>query len=99
MFHALRTIATTEAGGARALYFGWRITALRAGLVASAELATYDSTKVFILERNILGPIWGGGEGVRAHIVAGFIAACAGTFVSSPADLIKTRYRIFFLGC
>jgi len=83
---AFRHIIKHE-GGAKALYKGSSPTIIRASLVTSSQLGTYDSVK-----NNVLKKMFGFQEGYPLHLLSAFAAGIVITLVSNPADVIKSRY-------
>eukprot|EP00913_Durusdinium_trenchii_P023051 g21643.t1 len=53
-------------------------------LVNGAEIGTYDESKLVFLESV--------GDGLVAHVSASFVAGLASACVSTPADVVKTRF-------
>lgn len=71
--------------GLPGLYKGVGPTMLRAAVLTSAQLSSYDQTKVTLRELNVLpdGPI--------IHFLASFVSGLVTTTATSPVDVIKTR--------
>lgn len=72
--------------GIKGLYKGVVPTMLRAGVLASAELATYDVLKEFIaisLKKD--------NKSVLVHIITAFIASIISCLVSCPFDMVRSR--------
>ncbi|KAI8806874.1 mitochondrial carrier domain-containing protein [Cladochytrium replicatum] len=74
-----------EEGGVRSLWRGASPAVQRAALVNLGELATYDSAKQYMLR------IRGGKDDVLTHILSSMCSGFCGAFLSTPADVIKTR--------
>lgn len=74
-----------RADGLRGLYKGVGPTTLRAAVLTSAQLASYDHTKVFLRELNVLP------DGPYIHFLASFVSGLVTTTATSPVDVIKTR--------
>ncbi len=60
-------------------------TVIRAACVTAGQLASYDHTKFYIKEHNLLE------DGVPLHIMASLVSGFCATTVAAPADVIKTR--------
>jgi dicarboxylate transporter 10 len=71
--------------GWQCLMRGWGPNAIRAGLMTSSQLASYDSFKS-ILTRDL-----GMGDNMRTHFASSVLASLVATTVCSPVDVIKTR--------
>lgn len=82
-FHAFWQIFQLE--GIRGLYKGVIPTTLRAAILTSAQLSSYDHSKVLLKKLNILP------DGPAVHLIASFIAGLVATTATSPVDVIKTR--------
>eukprot|EP01130_Rhizamoeba_saxonica_P011586 TRINITY_DN4816_c0_g1_i1.p1 TRINITY_DN4816_c0_g1~~TRINITY_DN4816_c0_g1_i1.p1 ORF type:complete len:262 (-),score=20.34 TRINITY_DN4816_c0_g1_i1:27-812(-) len=72
-------------GGIQGLYRGVVPTCLRASILTSAQLASYDHSKYLLREYRILE------DGPHMHIIAAIISGLVTTTASSPVDVIKTR--------
>ena len=59
---------------------------VRNSLVNAAEMVTYDMMKEAILARRLLA------DDVACHVTAAFASGFFATVVSSPVDVMKTRY-------
>lgn len=70
--------------GFKGFWAGLRPNVVRTFLVNGAEIGTYDESKLFLLESV--------GDGLVAHISASFVAGLASACVSTPADVVKTRF-------
>lgn len=68
--------------GMRGMYVGCIPTSLRAGLVASAEIASYDQIKQIIGDHN---------KDILSNGLVGIISGFLGAFVSNPIDVVKSR--------
>ena len=66
-------------------YTGVRPTVIRAMLLNSTQLSTYDHSKHHLINHGYMR------EGKGAHFVSSFIAGLFVAIVTSPADVIKTR--------
>lgn len=71
--------------GAGSLFRGVWPNTLRAGLMTSSQLATYDEAKILLLKTAYFD------EGVKTHFAASLISGLVATTVCSPVDVIKTR--------
>ncbi|KAI9869364.1 MAG: Mitochondrial dicarboxylate transporter [Trichoglossum hirsutum] len=71
--------------GWRSLFRGVWPNGMRALLMTSSQLATYDSFKRLIMMETPLG------DGTATHFTASFLAGFVATTICSPADVIKTR--------
>lgn len=70
--------------GFKGFWAGLRPNVVRTFLVNGAEIGTYDESKLLLLESV--------GDGLVAHISASFVAGLASACVSTPADVVKTRF-------
>lgn len=68
--------------GIKGLYIGCVPTSLRAGLVAAAEIASYDQIKQMIGYQN---------NDIISNGLVGIISGFLGAFVSNPIDVVKSR--------
>ena len=71
--------------GAASLFRGVWPNTLRAGLMTSSQLATYDQAKLYLLATAYFD------DGIKTHFVASLISGLIATTVCSPVDVIKTR--------
>lgn len=71
--------------GFAGLYKGVGPTTLRAAVLTSAQLSSYDHSKIFLRKLDILP------DGPSIHFAASFIAGLVTTTATSPVDVIKTR--------
>lgn len=71
--------------GFKGLYKGVGPTTLRAAVLTSAQLSSYDHTKVILRELNIFP------DGPTIHFLASFVSGLVTTTATSPVDVIKTR--------
>lgn len=71
--------------GYKGFWAGLRPNVVRTFLVNGAEIGTYDEAKLAVVESL-------GGEGLLAHICASFVAGLCSACVSTPSDVVKTRY-------
>jgi hypothetical protein len=76
-----------KANGFIGLYKGWQITCVRAAMLTSAQLGTYDTIK-----NNIFKKYFKLEDGILLHICASMTAAIFTTAASNPFDVIKTKY-------
>eukprot|EP01116_Phalansterium_solitarium_P020510 TRINITY_DN6084_c0_g1_i1.p1 TRINITY_DN6084_c0_g1~~TRINITY_DN6084_c0_g1_i1.p1 ORF type:complete len:326 (+),score=43.30 TRINITY_DN6084_c0_g1_i1:131-979(+) len=83
--HAFVTIMRDE-GGVRGLYKGALPTIVRASLLNSAQLASYDESKRFLLRHGYFN------DNFSLHFTAACISGLVTTTVVNPADLVKTRW-------
>jgi solute carrier family 25 protein 14/30 len=83
-FHAFYTIYTEE--GIRGLYKGVFPTTLRAAILTSSQLASYDHSKRLLLRTGLFQ------DNPYLHITASIISGLVTTTASSPVDVIKTRW-------
>ncbi|CAJ1366200.1 unnamed protein product [Effrenium voratum] len=70
--------------GVKGFWAGLRPNVVRTFLVNGAEIGTYDESKLALLETV--------GDGLVAHISASFVAGLASACISTPADVVKTRF-------
>ncbi|CAE7199650.1 SLC25A30 [Symbiodinium necroappetens] len=70
--------------GAKGFWAGVRPNVVRTFLVNGAEIGTYDESKLVLIES--------AGDGLFAHVGASFVAGLASACVSTPADVVKTRF-------
>lgn len=82
--HAFQAIVSNE--GIRGLWTGVSATVKRSALVSATAVSSYDHTKHRILNAELLS------EGPVLHIVASSIAGFVTNCVSSPIDMVRTRY-------
>ncbi|KAF0852651.1 solute carrier family 25 (mitochondrial dicarboxylate transporter) member 10 [Andalucia godoyi] len=73
-------------GGFRGLYRGLGPTVVRAAILTSAQLASYDHIKHAILDHGWMQ------EGFQLHLSCAVLAALITTTATNPADVVKTRY-------
>jgi len=75
-------------GGIAAFYRGVLPSTLRAGILTSSQLSTYDFLKHSLLERypNTFQ------EGLQLHLIASGFAGLACSAASAPIDTIKVRW-------
>lgn len=80
-FHALVHITQNE--GWRGLFRGWSANITRAALVTSAQMSSYDQTKV------LLAPVL---ENEKARVfVSSFVSGITAASFAAPADLVRSR--------
>lgn len=72
--------------GIKGLWKGIGPNILRNSVVNAAELVCYDTFKEFLLNHGLFR------DGLPCHISAAFGAGFCATVVSSPIDVVKTRY-------
>lgn len=82
VFHAIFHIVRND--GIAALWTGTMPAAVRASLLTSSQLATYDQGKALIKHCTGLH------EGLSAHVGAAMTAGLVTTTVSTPADVVKS---------
>ncbi|CAE7311450.1 SLC25A30 [Symbiodinium sp. CCMP2592] len=70
--------------GAKGFWAGVRPNVVRTFLVNGAEIGTYDESKLVLIES--------AGDGLFAHVGASFVAGLASACISTPADVVKTRF-------
>jgi solute carrier family 25 (mitochondrial dicarboxylate transporter), member 10 len=83
VFDGVFRIIRTE--GVSSLYRGVGANALRASLMNSSQLASYDMAKTSCIKT------FGMDDDTKTHLVASFMAGIVATTVCSPADVVKTR--------
>lgn len=71
--------------GLKGLYKGVGPTTLRAAVLTSAQLSSYDHTKVVLRRLNIIP------DGPYIHFIASVVSGLVTTTATSPVDVIKTR--------
>jgi len=82
--HAFQAIVSNE--GIRGLWTGVSATVKRSALVSATAVSSYDHAKHTILNAELLS------EGPVLHIVASSIAGFVTNCVTSPIDMVRTRY-------
>lgn len=82
--HAFQAIVSNE--GIRGLWTGVSATVKRSALVSATAVSSYDHAKHTILNAGLLC------EGPVLHIVASSIAGFVTNCVTSPIDMVRTRY-------
>lgn len=82
----MRIIVAEE--GLKALWKGVGPAMARAGCLTASQMATYDETKQALLKWTRLE------EGFQLHLMSSCIAGTAGTLVTAPIDMIKTRLML-----
>ncbi|XP_058965046.1 mitochondrial substrate carrier family protein ucpB-like [Pocillopora verrucosa] len=82
--HAFQAIVANE--GIRGLWTGVNATVKRSALVSATAVSSYDHAKHKILNAGLLQ------EGPVLHIMASSIAGFVTNCVSSPIDMVRTRY-------
>jgi len=83
-FQAFYTIFTQE--GLRGLYKGVTPTIVRASVLTSAQLSSYDHTKRYLLRDGYAG------DNFRTHLLASLISGLITTTATNPVDIVKTRW-------
>ncbi|KAK2562046.1 Mitochondrial substrate carrier family protein ucpB [Acropora cervicornis] len=83
-FHAFQAIISTE--GIRGLWTGVSATVKRSALVSATAVSSYDHLKHAILNARLMK------EGPFLHIVASSLAGFVTNCVTSPIDMVRTRY-------
>jgi hypothetical protein len=71
--------------GSKSLFRGVWPNTLRAGLMTSSQLATYDEAKALLMKLPFFD------DGVATHFSASLISGLVATTICSPVDVIKTR--------
>ena len=74
-----------RAEGVAGLYKGVSPTIVRAGILTSAQLSSYDHTKYLLLKNEIFE------EGHTLHLCAALVSGLVTTVAMNPVDVIKTR--------
>jgi len=69
------------------LYKGWYVTSIRAAILTSAQIGSYDTIK-----NNILINTFDIKEGFLLHLISAMSAGIITTTATNPVDVIKTRY-------
>jgi len=82
--HAYKSIYKNE--GIKGLWKGLGPNVLRNSVVNAAELVCYDTFKELLLNYGIFR------DGIPCHFSSAFAAGFCATLVSSPIDVVKTRY-------
>jgi len=72
--------------GIAGLYRGAIPTMSRAGVLAAAQLSSYDHSKSWLKSQGLFG------EGVRLHVTCSVISAFLTACASQPFDTVKSRY-------
>ncbi|XP_006887082.1 PREDICTED: mitochondrial brown fat uncoupling protein 1 [Elephantulus edwardii] len=83
-YNAYRIIATTET--LRGLWKGTTPNLVRSIIINCTELVTYDVMKDTFVKNNILA------DDVPCHLLSALVAGFCATLMSSPSDVVKTRY-------
>ncbi|XP_025242317.1 mitochondrial brown fat uncoupling protein 1 [Theropithecus gelada] len=83
-YNAYRIVATTE--GLTGLWKGTTPNLMRSVIINCTELVTYDLMKEAFVKNNILA------DDVTCHLVSALIAGFCATAMSSPVDVVKTRF-------
>ncbi|ELK17456.1 mitochondrial brown fat uncoupling protein 1 [Pteropus alecto] len=83
-YNAYRIIATTE--GLTGLWKGTTLNLLRSIIINCTELVTYDLMKEALVKNKLLA------DDVPCHVVSAIIAGFCATVLSSPVDVVKTRF-------
>ena len=83
-FHAFSSIVRDE-HGIRGLYKGASPTIVRAGLLTSVQLSSYDHSKRVMIRRGYFQ------DNLFTHIIASLLSGLVTTTVVNPVDVIKTR--------
>ncbi|CAM0949697.1 unnamed protein product [Alopecurus aequalis] len=82
----MRKIVAEE--GLKALWKGVGPAMVRAGCLTASQLATYDEAKQALLKLTRLE------EGFQLHLMSSCVAGTAGTLMTAPIDMIKTRLML-----
>eukprot|EP01119_Soliformovum_irregulare_P014121 TRINITY_DN3835_c0_g1_i1.p1 TRINITY_DN3835_c0_g1~~TRINITY_DN3835_c0_g1_i1.p1 ORF type:complete len:309 (-),score=43.53 TRINITY_DN3835_c0_g1_i1:68-994(-) len=85
-FHAFGTIYREE-GGLRGLYKGMTPTIIRAAVLTSAQLASYDHTK-----RMLVRDFGYSEHDTSGHLLASIVSGLVTTTATNPVDIVKTRW-------
>jgi len=83
-FDGFYTIWKNE--GFSGLYKGIGPTTLRASVLTSAQLSSYDHTKRVLLRNNILD------DNIFLHLTASIVSGLVTTTATNPVDIVKTRW-------
>eukprot|EP01114_Cavostelium_apophysatum_P002865 TRINITY_DN12562_c0_g1_i1.p1 TRINITY_DN12562_c0_g1~~TRINITY_DN12562_c0_g1_i1.p1 ORF type:complete len:307 (-),score=35.96 TRINITY_DN12562_c0_g1_i1:12-932(-) len=83
-FHAFYTIYRTE--GMHGLYKGTLPTTIRASVLTSAQLSSYDHSKRFFLRHGYLN------DDYTLHLTSSIISGLVTTTAANPVDIVKTRW-------
>ncbi|KAL2780926.1 mitochondrial brown fat uncoupling protein 1 [Daubentonia madagascariensis] len=83
-YNAYRIIATTE--GLMGLWKGTTPNLMRNVIINCTELVTYDLMKEALVKNKVLA------DDVPCHLVSALIAGFCTTVLSSPVDVVKTRF-------
>ncbi|XP_048189344.1 mitochondrial brown fat uncoupling protein 1 [Perognathus longimembris pacificus] len=83
-YNAYRIIATKES--LSTLWKGTTPNLLRSVIINCTELVTYDLVKDFFVRNKILA------DDVPCHLLSALVAGFSATLLSSPADVVKTRF-------
>jgi solute carrier family 25 protein 14/30 len=83
-FDAFNQIYKQE-GVKNGLYRGVGATTLRAGVLTSAQMSSYDHSKYLILKHGLMV------DGPQLHFLCAGISGLVATICTSPVDVIKTR--------
>ncbi|XP_012639284.1 mitochondrial brown fat uncoupling protein 1 [Microcebus murinus] len=83
-YNAYRIIATTE--GLTGLWKGTTPNLMRNVIINCTELVTYDLMKDALVKNKLLA------DDVPCHLVSALIAGFCTTLLSSPVDVVKTRF-------
>ena len=83
-FHAFQAIVSSE--GVRGLWTGVSATVKRSALVSATAVSSYDHAKHTILNAELMN------EGPLLHICASSIAGFVTNCVTSPIDMVRTRF-------
>jgi len=84
-FHGFWSIFKNE-GGLAGLYRGVLPTTLRASVLTSAQLSSYDHSKRLLLKHGYLP------DGYYCHLAASIISGLVTTTATNPVDIVKTRW-------
>ncbi|KAG2621178.1 mitochondrial substrate carrier family protein ucpB-like isoform X1 [Panicum virgatum] len=74
--------------GLKALWKGVGPAMARAGCLTASQMATYDESKQALMKWTPLE------EGFQLHLISSCIAGTAGTLVTAPVDMVKTRLML-----
>ena len=76
-----------EKDGFDGFFKGLNVNLFRAIIINASELATYDQGKIFLVNKGGFDP-----SHLKTYFLASFMAGFVAALLSSPVDVIKTRY-------
>lgn len=74
--------------GFKGLYRGTAPNAQRTAVIAAAELASYDSTKQYLLRRLQFD------DNIMVHIISSGVAGICGAVAATPLDVVKVSFIV-----